>query len=559
MTSDLCQPISSSYDYNYDKYLEYCENTNIPIISVLLNNGKKLAFLIEMNPEIIGSFEKKYNFTNDILKEWNCNICKNRFNRLRTFIDANGNPVFCNHNHNLRSNLQKNISVKCKELINKYNTLDFKWNFRIVTDDLLYTSNSFEGIEQNTGLGYRHYSYKPEFISDKLNINDEQLLVKALHKYSPLLNNLLKKIGLIKNMIDSCNELKALLTKSVYGCNQLPSLNWFINLLNEVSKVSDSWENIFFPKKLAIIAKTICNAPYCEGDSYSAHIGYFHTVNGFILDILENGYTPTSVVKMIEERNNPTLYRRKIAPPSEGNIRAAEKLCENLVNTIETIEQLESHEGCVAIKDSNVNSMTNAFATMRKVKENNKNIYGSFASRMKDSTSNANSLKEIIDDIKLGIINKVEIEKTNLSSVYTAHTTLNDDELSYKVGHLWAYMGSTYRFKEIETVSHIYHFKIGKFNNIMFIIKNSRETLKNNPINGNCMFPEFLAPKHRSCEKAVEKLNTLTKIAIPETGEISLGMGTSAGFENGKLVNPIKLIITSNNGLYKHTVKITKI
>ena len=73
------------------------------------------------------------------------------------------------------------------------------------------------------------------------------------------------------------------------------------------------------------------------------------------------------------------------------------------------------------------------------------------------------------------------------------------------------------------------------------------------------MFPEFLAPKHRSCEKAVEKLNTLTKIAIPETGEISLGMGTSAGFENGKLVNPIKLIITSNNGLYKHTVKITKI
>tara|TARA_X000000368_G_C23055440_1_gene723621 strand:- start:215 stop:1900 length:1686 start_codon:yes stop_codon:yes gene_type:complete len=561
MTSAFNTNTCNNYNYNYDKYLEYCENVQIPVISVSLNDGKKLAFLIEMDPEIIGSFEKKYNFTNDILKEWNCNVCKNRFNKLKTFVDANGNPIFCNQEHNLRSELQKNISLKCKDLINKYNTLDFKWNFKIVTNDLLYTSTPFEGVEQITGRLYRHYSYKPEFISDKLNNNDEKLLVKALHKYSPLLNNLLKKIGLIKNMIDSCNELKVLLTNSVYGCNQLPAINWFINLLNEVSKLSNLWENIDFSKKLEIIAKTICNSPYCEGDSDSAHIGYFHTVNGFILDILENGYTPTAVVKMIEERNNPTLYRRKIAPPSEGNIQAAEKLCENLVNTIETIEQLESHEGCVAIKDydtnKNSNEMTNAFAAMRK--ENDKNKYGSFANRMRHSISNANNLKEIINDIKCGIINKVEIEKTNLSTVYTAHTTLNENDLSYKVGHLWAFMGSTYRFKELETVSHIYHFKVGKFNNIMFIIKNSRETLKNNPINNNCMFPEFLAPKHRSCEKAVEKLNSLTKIAIPESGEISLGMGSSAGFENGKLVNHIKLVITSNNGLHKHTVKIYNI
>lgn len=561
MTSHLNQAGMSNtnynYNYNYDKYLEYCENVQIPTINVLLKDGKKLAFLIEMDPEIIGSFEKKYNFTNYILKEWNCNVCKNRFNRLRTFVDANGNPIFCNNHHNLRSELQKNISFKCKELINKYNSLDFKWKLRLVTNELLYTSIPFEGIETNTGRMYRHYSYKPEYISKKLNNDDEKLLIKALHKYSPLINNLLIKIGLIKNMVESCNELKTLLAKSVYGFNQLPAINWFINLLNEVSKVSNSWENMYFPKKLEIIAKTICNSPYCEGDSDSAHIGYFHTVNGFILDILENGYTPDAVVKMIEERNNPTVYRRKIAPPSEGNIQDAEKLCENLVNTIETIEQLESHKGCVAIKDYNVNTITNAFAAMRK--ENDKNKYGSFANRMKDSISKANNLKEIIADIKSGIINKIEIEKTNLSTVYTAHTTLNDDDLSYKVGHLWAYMGSTYRFKQLETVSHIYHFKIGKFNNIMFIIKNSRETLKNNPINGNCMFPEFLAPKHRSCEKAVEKLNKLTKIVIPESGEISLGMGSSAGFENGKLVNPIKLVITSNNGLHKHSVKIKEI
>ena len=73
------------------------------------------------------------------------------------------------------------------------------------------------------------------------------------------------------------------------------------------------------------------------------------------------------------------------------------------------------------------------------------------------------------------------------------------------------------------------------------------------------MFPEFLAPKHRSCEKAVEKLNKMTNIQIPAAGnEISLGVGTSAGFADGRLNNSVRLHITSKNGNI-HTVKLTHI
>jgi len=73
------------------------------------------------------------------------------------------------------------------------------------------------------------------------------------------------------------------------------------------------------------------------------------------------------------------------------------------------------------------------------------------------------------------------------------------------------------------------------------------------------MFPEFLAPKHRSCERAVEKLCKMTNIRIPDTPEISLGLGSSVGYEDNRLVRPVTLHITSGNGNHKHTVKITYI
>ena len=202
--------------------------------------------------------------------------------------------------------------------------------------------------------------------------------------------------------------------------------------------------------------------------------------------------------------------------------------------------------------------MVSAFAAMRK--ENTKNKYGSFAERMTDSKpSTATTLSEIIADIHLGIITKITIDTTGMNKVYTAHTTLDNTDLSINCGHLWCYLPGKHGFNNVETVSHIYHFKVGRFNNIMFIIKNARSYITQYPISGNCIFPEFLAPKHRSCEKAVEKLNKITNIQIPESQEtISLGVGTSAGFTDGRLSNPIKLHITSKNGNV-HTVKLTHI
>lgn len=73
------------------------------------------------------------------------------------------------------------------------------------------------------------------------------------------------------------------------------------------------------------------------------------------------------------------------------------------------------------------------------------------------------------------------------------------------------------------------------------------------------MFPAFLAPKHRSCERAVEKLCKMTNISIPDSPDISLGVGSSVGWVDNKLVRPVTLHITSANGNHTHRVKITHI
>lgn len=555
--SATCNTHCKSKSNCYDNYLNYCEINKIPVMRFMLRNKSQVSLIVQMDPELISTLDSKYKFEDDILSEWNCRVCKNRLHRLRTFIDIDGEPVFCNLSHDDRSELQKSINKKCYSLINAYNQLDFKWKFVIVKKDTLYTP--YEGVDKNTGEKYQHYSYKTNFISDNLSESDEKLLQKALNKYSNLLNALLLKVGPINDILHSCQELNGLLIKSVYGKTQVPAVEWFIKILKKVMPINNEWKNIHFTTQLKIIAETICTSPYCEGDSDSAHIGFFHTINGFILDILENGKSPEAVIKIIEERNDPHFYRRKTAAPSQGNIQAAEKLCENLVNTIETIEQLEKHPGCIKIKANIVNngSMSSAFAQMRN--DNQSNKYGSFSKRIncyKNST--ASTLSEIIADINSGIITNIDIETNTHSTVYTANTTLAQDDLSVKCGHLWAFVNDN-RFKAIESVSHIYHFKINRFNNIMFILKNSRATLTHRPIQHNCMFPEFLAPKHRACEKAVEKLNSLTSVKIPQYQEISLGIGTSAGYTDGLLVKPIKLHITSNNGNHKHSVLVSYI
>ena len=75
-----CQEISDNdnendKDRNYQTYVTICERQKIPVIKVILDCGKSISFLIEMDPELIATLESKHQFTTDVLEEWNCREC----------------------------------------------------------------------------------------------------------------------------------------------------------------------------------------------------------------------------------------------------------------------------------------------------------------------------------------------------------------------------------------------------------------------------------------------------------------------------------------------------
>jgi hypothetical protein len=580
----------------YYQYLEDSEASKIPVINTKTRAGTDISLLIKMPPSLTGNLGDVSNISGDLASEWGCSTCVRRLHTLRNFVGADGKAVFCRLAHPCRTDLQAELNGKCEKIISEFNKrygADFRWDFEIVTTETIFKpfEKSGKGCDWEKMGQYRHYSYVPTSVTGDLSTHERIWIPKALTKYSPLISNLLSKIGSIGNMITSCNILTELLNKATYAKNQIPAIKWFIDLLNKAAVIRDQWDWIPFNERLAILADVICKSSITEGDSGSAHIGFFHTINGFILDIIENGKSPEGVVKMLEERNSPDKYRRKTGEAKEGHIQAAEKLigAHEHPTMVETISELESHSGCVKIISKPpvatpaTQTSSGAFAQMR-ASNKKSSKYGGFASRMTENEpSKAHSFSEIMEDIASGKISKVEISTKNLETLYTAKTPINDSDLAFgSLGHLWSFGGRigydrtasgelVWKPRQIYggygyggpvttwyNVTHIYPFKTTKHHAVLFAIENSHH--KSHSIKGNCLFPEFFAPKHRAAEKAIEKLNTMTRISIPSpTTPISYGVGSSVGFVDGKLTTPVTIRITSGSKNVQREIKITHI
>lgn len=533
----------------YDEYLLASGKERISVIRCSLPDGKQISLLPRMNSEGVAETGVG-EFADLAMKEWGCAMCGNRIHKLSRLVSRTGEPVVCNLVHPARSTVQKEMNRNCWDLIrayNKQNLKDMRWEFQVVTPKTLY--QPYENAKKDCNQEYLHYFYVPESVTDA-NISSKHLtlLKKALSKYTPLISNLLEKVGPIEPMRKSCQELRKLLHKSKYGNFQVGAIDWFMKILDKVIEVD--WISVAWSDRLVILAKTICGSGISKDDSNSAFLGHYHTMNNYILDILENGKSVQDVISKIESRNAPDKYRRKTAPPSEGNIRAAEKFCKNLVNTIETVNEVAQHSGCVAIRENRnqaSNSAEDAFAQMRAPI----NKYGAFASKMRASeSSTAQTMSQIVEDVKSGKITRIQVNSTNRQTTYTARTTLSEDDLSVKTGHLWAFMNKTNlsRFAGFWDVTHVYDYRAIGRHNIHFILKDARSTIRTIPIKGNCCFPEFLAPHNRGAEKAFEALNKLTNVEVPNNSEpLSLGVGCSVSFDNGKLTHDMKLRITSGS------------
>jgi hypothetical protein len=540
-------------------------NKKLSIITAQTDIGKNVAILPTMKQKYIDT-QLKTNLLYYIKKEWNCHICQERVKHMFRSLDKNLKSFICKDMKSIDKNtaeIYTSIGLTQDSIRKNYiqSTNGKEWDFTIVVKHTLYSNLLYQGADDH-GNKYVHYAYTPNAYTDP-SIHKKQLksISNAFHKYFPLFYGMYEKLDITQEIIDSFKTMLDLLEKSTYGIQQKPSIQWILDDISSIyESYKDGWKNIPIARKIEFIIKNICKCSIGEDETGGAYIGFYHTINNNILDLLEKGESMSAVVKMISNRNDPSKYRRKTAAPKMAHIEKGEKLFADLENTIHTVEELEMLDHCFKIQSDKAStgmSVSSAFASMRNeaASNRNKNKYSGFAKRCsgKSDTTNLSeisTMSELIEKIKTGEIYDLKISPKTCSNVYTAKTSLDASDLSMpNIGHLWGYLNhessnlgqrwsSLYFDDSWLDISHFCHIKTNTRENYIMIVKNSRRSLSRFPINSNCCFPEFLAPKHRSVESVFEKLGKMTKVSVPEYSDIGFGKGTSKSSSKHLSSNP---------------------
>ena len=324
----------------YESYMTNSQLVNIPTIS-----SGKYSLLLKMNPAIlqINSMIEKRRVIEELgKKEWNCHVCKCRIRNLCQYVyivDSQIKPIVYNDFGTLksvRSERQIEIYELCVDFISCYiqecgNTPN--WKFEIANESRLYSkklyeTKTFENISES--YGWKHISYIPckgicdsEYTKIEPSVqngiwnNSYQRFEMALNKYFTLISKLLSKTNPNDELLNSMVLIRDLLSIATYGKEQLFATEWFIAIIQKIRRVSNSWNHLKHLTQVQLICDIIENSPITEGENLDAFIGPFHTINNYILNLLEKGDSPEAVVKMIETRNDPNKYKKKIAPPKQ--------------------------------------------------------------------------------------------------------------------------------------------------------------------------------------------------------------------------------------------------
>lgn len=593
---------SDDREENYYKFTEHAYSnpvsalvstllTDKDVASSLRGEGDKVAIMSKMNTVYLDTLsssgsqqyltfkELEKKLLNCVKNEWGCSECERRIYHLCKYLDSNLDSFICCHHCESSDKTHKKINDRHKNLVRHYKTMTGGNNWIPVivdsnqileskddghcSNDFLFTNTPTHGQEDD-GTPYPHYAYTPshEF---KLPAKRFKLLNGAFQRYTELFYKLFEKVGVDDDIIHSLKTLYSCLDEATYGKQQKPAILWLYEILKHInSNYGETWKSISPVDKFKCVVDAICASPIGEAEGNQSFIGFYHTINNFILDLLEKGNSIKAVIKMITNRNDPTKYRQKTSAPKEAHIAAAEKLCAGLVNTIHTTRELEELGAIRCEKreedeeKSAASSLSSAFSSMRSSAKS-KNKYSGFGKRCMASetkkTIRPTSLKELFELVESKDIYDLKICKNCCNNAYTAKTTLSPDDLSTEVGHLWLYLLGedggkrwTWTSKWLD-ITHLYNVKSGVRNNFHFIVKDARDSLTRYPIKGNCTLPEFLAPKHRNSEKAFQKLTKLTDVSIPKYGvwgnDIAFGKACSMTKDNGELSSNPEFIINN--------------
>ena len=530
----------------FNNYMVECNSTTIPTFSGIYKD-KKVYFFGQM---------KRYDtFTTKKLKrcknggvpqiaysEWKCMTCVERVSNLARYVSKTG-PFLCSNSSSNKGEIHLSLEKSVRDTYDSNKEVS-KCGLKIMYEDLYNLTEG--GTTEET---FHHYSYK---LDHKTVRNPDMIMLQnCFKKYTDILDTFFEKIEDNDEFLECLGILKRCIHKVEYGDKLSQGTEWLIknmvymNTLFEEDKSIKCYKYLPFLKKLEFLGNVMCDSKISKGYTVDDVNMLEHSqANNSILNLLKNAKDESALMSMIRKQVSPENYQRRTAEPKLGHIAAAEAKLGEFSNTMYTMDKLEKHEDCVKVvpkTKSEGNSSMGAFAAM-KANSSKSSKFGGLSKRCGKPIEIKN-MKDLVAKIKDGSIYKLKINANNMTSSYVADTTLDREKIIHD--YLWLFLNNeTYRFCGYEEVSHLNFIEISTHRNIIFILKEARQSIVRIPVTKNCCIPEFLDTSiRRTCGSAFEKMNSLTNINIPESGDLAFGIGTSITGTDNKLMNTIKFLI----------------
>jgi len=426
------------------------------------------------------------------------------------------------------------------------------WTLALVSEAIPHPPT--EGVEKDgTPLPHQYIEFA-EVTSPE---EDHELLKCALHKYTPLVTQLVKQLIAKDGIVESLDLFKSIVKDADYAEKLLPGTIWLEKVLETIRENASGKKNfshLTAGQQMKIVGEIILSSRIAQCYDGAVITDYHQSKQ--VLDLLRDAQSESGLRSVLQIRMDPQNYQRRTTAPTTGQIGEAKKKLGNFKNTIMTIPELEELGSVVRVNEvSEQEEHVGVFDQMLATKKDGSQSSSyrkthDFASRVGSSGLTPTTMEKLYQLIQDGTITKLEVDTSGLRTVYVAKTTL--DQGSLCVPHLWSFTDEKTRFGGRQEITHLQHIKTHQHDNWMFILKGASESLKRLQFGkkSNCCFPEFLSTSiKRHCGSAFEEVNRITPIEVPE-GPIAMGVGTSVTSTDysgkGKLLGPVSFYLNGS-------------
>ena len=475
-----------------EKYVEVSINNGIPTVLTT-------EFTKEMEEAIINVLPASFGLGSGNNNCMSCNTCKNRLRLLLRMRDSNGNPFFMTGPKN--------------NYPDKYSPLWDAARMGCVNSVLVVEPSQF-GL-YSTGK-WDHFSIGTVTIVP--DIKDHANYQRLLDKYIPIATNLFTVNG-ISGIHKSLNTLIEILPNVTYGVKLLESATWFRK------HIIENFCHVDRIKQLNILTTALLDLKYCnEIGSGDVTIPLYHQLSKNTLDALAVCSSVEQLTALLKDRLSPLTYQVKTVEASNGQINMVMKHIGDFETHLMTISSAIKH-GAIEIKE------TQKYMDMKLSKSG----AAGFASRSNSPIKIIKTMKDLMENVKNGLINGLEVSVSGQIPVYAIDFIGLKDGV-YQTPYSWGFANglspSVFNMYGWQKVVAILPIK----SSFMFICDGALP----NPLNiGPCCHVNLLTDEYnKSCGAVFGNLRNHMIVQINGKEQFAIGVGVSLNAKSLTDENP---------------------